>query len=263
MPEPLTTTETQHVAQDVSAVLNTVNTLRNGSMVFLLVLAVLALAAYRMWNKQKLAIESKKEKRAAAYTGALEKMQSSMSESSLLLRQLVQNSKGSMNAEDSLRLVEDRFDTIVRTEIVRIATVSIERNHFDTDPGTVEVVAVEAFARVLHMVLKDLKQYTMAINPEAFFLTTDKSFDMATRCWTVLRGVHQAKLKALEGLNPKSAAAVEALASHATLVRVLLEREINMAYNLGKDRALDIYYREPGSASRKHPSSAEIPAAVV
>ena len=195
--------------QAVNELTTSINTLKVGAMIFIVVMSIIALAAAAIWLRirrtsadadiKKAELESDgKRDRARAYNDTITHLSTTivghekrmqdiiggikealdartaqtrglLAEQSRMMQYLVDAQRGFMNTEDSLRVTENVFDQNILTECNRIAAMSIERNHYSERQHLIRTRVIQALGKVVTQSLRSLLDYNMSIDVRCFF----------------------------------------------------------------------------------------------
>lgn len=318
---------------DVTKLIQTVDQLKVGAMVFLGFIAVLAVSAFAMWlwyrNKEqqskvkqaqieagsKEAEQKAKTARGKNLTDALDRIsktltehekwsaqqladiKSSISDSASeiasatreqtdrfertqsdtmtkvsdsftalkdVMQEVLDRQRGFINSRDSLRIVEQTFEQIVKLEFMRICEVSIKTNDYASRSAFVHDRVTVAMTGVIDSVLKSLRSYDMVLDVNFFFPIVTSTgivfpgkpgsengeFMLVQEAWEALRKLHEAKI----------GHSAEAKALAVEQMNLTLTRLLSTTFYSGRSRALDIYGDGTSRHDRKHPSGEFPPA---
>jgi hypothetical protein len=185
-------------AKDVQIVLREVNDLKVGAMIFLgiMTLIVLAYISWRHWLglRRERDSEKSKERRAEQYTSAITTLAESMNnhtaadeQSSMRLNNalftvttvvgkldssvnvLSAKTAGTINREDSVRMIRDRFLQNVFKEICMIVERSLSDNDYDKRRDFVARKVRTAIGEVLGEARAYLCSFNLSVDPNRFF----------------------------------------------------------------------------------------------
>jgi hypothetical protein len=169
-------------------------------------------------------------------TAKSEAFSAALAQQMVALQALLSSVRGILNAQDSLKLVEDYFLGVLAAEFVRVSSASITRNNYQKDKDFIRVRFCAAMTEVTEKVRTALAGYPMVLRADVFFPSTGGDFDLVLHAWDIVRQAHEARYAA--GTVHDAEATVQA----AEQVGVLVRKAVAAHFSACRVKALDIYH---------------------
>lgn len=178
-----------------------VNGLKSGAMIFILIMAGLALGAFYLWLRARKQERASKEERAERFNdtllglkdatlhqtvvldrhtngeqvalselnGNVTSLGTSVGELHGSINELVARQSGFINRTDSIRLIQTYFEDVVVREIQVLFEVSIKKNDYEERRAFVETRVKTEMANIVGRAAHALSEYKLGVNHEFFF----------------------------------------------------------------------------------------------
>lgn len=161
------------------------------------------------------------------------------------MQELLDRQRGVINTTDSLRIIEQSFDTYICTELIRICTASIESNNYASRATFVKARVTLALTNVIDKAIKYLRDYSLTVDVNAFFPLKSQTstyfagqagaekgeYVIVSTVWGILRELHE------NGNAHDDCTRQQAV----EICNVLITREVSTAFHIGRTQALNIY----------------------
>lgn len=161
------------------------------------------------------------------------------------MQELLDRQRGVINTTDSLRIIEQSFDTYICTELIRICTASIESNNYASRAAFIKARVTLALTNVVDKAIKYLRDYSLTVDVNVFFPLKSQTstyfagqagaekgeYVIVSTVWGILRELHE------NGNAHDDCTREQAI----EICNVLITREVATAFHVGRTQALNIY----------------------
>jgi len=213
--------------EQVRQLLRAVNDLRGDAMVFISLLVLFGLiyltVRHYLSIRKERATEKMKQNRADQYANALTSISTAFTSQSAksdmmmerlnntmrdvngsinkvdtCLVSLLTYTSGTINYQDSVRLVKDRFLKEIRRSVYYIIEKSLAENDYENRKEFVSKKVKTAIGDLLQECRDDLNSYKLAINPRDFFLVTREPgverFLLCDMLWNEIESLYRSRV---------------------------------------------------------------------
>lgn len=249
----------------IQKILDTLNTMKSGALFCLMVLAVITIIylAWKYWldYRKQMKIEESKEKRAKDYAKSMQNLSNSIqshatAENATLEKingtmetinntiikldtgvdMLIMKASGTINKEDSIKIIRDRFINQVFHSFCTIIEHSLRVNNFERDEDMILVRVKLAMNKDAAMAYEYLRSYNLSIDSSKFFICDQdsKHFLLVDKIWNAIEPLYSSRSSMDQKIEDAFALIENEVIDY--VAQCAYENNINM--NFRKDRSL-------------------------
>lgn len=149
----------------------------------------------------------------------------------LILNELLERQKGTINYGDSIRIIEECFDRSIKPQAVTIAEQSLKTNHWVEQSSYIEERVVTELAAMVFHVERNLSHYQLRVDVAPFFPhDAEGQKALVTELWEIIKTLH------VEGIGKP-----ELLNQRLSTARIRINNTVNRILNEGRRRVGEDY----------------------